>query len=217
MSTRQMKCSHCNQEIDHFVHFCPFCGVLLGKIDALPFEDVNLIFLRADLSGFTAMCETMIAEEVMSYLNEVFDIFSKIISSYKGTVYQIIGDEMVSIFGLDKGAGFTPHMAILSAEEMVIKLYEYNKKFPKKIGLKIGSEIEKVLILNIQDNLQDSLIITQGFKKSQILQKNAEENTIYIGENLYEATKSFFDYEEIGEFVQDNLTVKAYEYKVRIT
>lgn len=217
-----MKCIQCGEDIEHLVHFCPWCGFFIGDQKSIPFEDVNLTFLRADLSGFTKMSETMIAEDVMAFLNEVFGFFSKIIERNKGTTYQIIGDEIVSIFGLPKGSTFAPHMAIFAAEEMFHKLFECNKKeyLKNPIGLKIGIETEHASLFNVrhnvQDNLQNAIIITLGFKKSQILQKNAENNTILVGESLYQATKAFFDYREVGEFLEHDLSVRAFEYKLKL-
>ena len=217
-----MKCSHCGEEIGRLVYFCPWCGNFLGEQKLLPFEDVKLTFLRADLSGFTKMSETMIAEDVMAFLNEVFGFFAKIIEHNKGIIYQIIGDEMVSIFGLPKGSTFASHMAIFAAEEMFNKLFDCNKKeyLKNPIGLKIGVETESASIFNVEDNLQDNLqnrlIITLGFKKSQILQKNAENNTILVGESLYQATKAFFEYREVGEFFEHDLSIKAYEYQLKL-
>ncbi|UCG91824.1 MAG: adenylate/guanylate cyclase domain-containing protein [candidate division WOR-3 bacterium] len=217
-----MKCSRCGEEIERLVHFCPWCGMFCGDQKSIPFEDMNLTFLRADLSGFTEMSETMIAEDVMAFLNEVFGFFSKIIERNKGTIYQIIGDEIVSIFGLPKGSTFAPHMAIFAAEEMFHRLFECNKKeyLKNPIGLKIGVETEYASIFNVGESVQSSLhnamIITLGFKKSQILQKNAENNTILVGECLYQATKAFFEYREVGEFLEHDLSVKAYEYKLKL-
>jgi len=212
-----MKCSNCNKEIMALVHFCPWCGIFLAD-DTLPLEELKLTFMRADLSGFTKMSEAMIAEDVMAYLNEVFGIFSKIIVSYKGIIYQIIGDEVVSVFGFPKESGFAAHMAIFAAEDMLKKLTELNKKEYLKapVGLKIGLTIESASIFNIHGDLRNALIITKGFKKSQILQKNAETNTVFVCENLYQATKAFFSYNEIGEFVKDDLSVKTYEYRMKI-
>jgi class 3 adenylate cyclase len=213
-----MKCTNCAREIEQSVNFCPWCGVVIGDYETLPFKDIRITFLRADLSEFTTMSETMIAEDVMAFLNEVFGIFSKVIESYKGTLHQVIGDEVVSIFGLHKESGFAPHMAVLAAEEMFNKLFECNKKeyLKNPIGLKIGIEIEPATVYNIKDDLRNALIISDGFTKSQILQKNAENNTLLVGENLYQETKAFFGYREIGEFVKDNLAVKAYEYKLKL-
>ena len=213
-----MNCPSCNKEIVIPVHFCPWCGIFLGGDDALPLEELKLTFMRADLSGFTKMSETMIAEDVMGYLNGVFSIFSKIIESFQGIIYQIVGDEVVSIFGFPKGSGFAPHMAIFAAGDMLKKLIEFNKKehLKSSVGLKIGLVIETASIFNVHSDLRNALIITKGFKKCQILQKNAKANTLLVCENLYQTTKAFFSYNEIGEFVKDAFSVKAYEYRMKV-
>ncbi|UCF71806.1 MAG: adenylate/guanylate cyclase domain-containing protein [candidate division WOR-3 bacterium] len=164
------------------------------------------------------MSETMIAEDVMAVLNDIFDMFAKIIAKNKGTIYQVVGDEIVSIFGLDLETGFAPHMAILTAEEMFNRLYDFNKKGSVKspLGLKVGAEIEPASIFNLHPDLRNALILTKGFRKSQILQKNAVSNTILVGENLHKVTKGFFAYREIGEFVEESFGVKAYEYKLKL-
>jgi predicted ATPase len=202
---------------DGQLRFCPWCGTLLDKSSDLPVDKLEMVFMRADLSGFTKMSEKMIAEDVMVFLNEVFTHFSRIIESYKGVIYQIIGDEIVSVFGFPKESGFAAHMAVFAAEDMFKKLGQLNKKeyLLSPVGLKIGMVLEPVSVVNIYVNLRDALIITRGFGKSQILQKNAVENSMLVCENLYDATKAFFSFTEVGEFVQDTLSVKAYEYKVK--
>ncbi len=213
-----MVCTNCNRPVEPAVNFCPWCGSILGAFDKLPFEDIDLTFLRADLSGFTGMSEDMVAEDVMAFLNEVFTVFSKVIESYKGITYQIIGDEIVSIFGLRKESGFAPHMAVLAAEDMFNRLTECSKKeyLKNPVGLKVGVEIEPASVFNIQDDIRSALIISDGFTKSQILQKNADNNTLLVGENLYHATKAFFGYREIGGFVKDALSVRAFAYRLKL-
>jgi adenylate cyclase len=213
-----MICKNCKKEIAQALNFCPWCGAALREEITSPFEDLKLTFLRVDLSGFTRMSETMIAEDVMVVLNEIFDIFAQIITGNKGTIYQVVGDEIVSIFGLDLESGFAPHMAILTAEEMFNRLFDFNKKgsFKSPIGLKVGAEIEPASIFDLHRDLRNAVILTKGFRKSQILQKNAVSNTILVGENLYKVTKGFFAYREIGEFVEESFGVKAYEYKLKL-
>jgi len=213
-----MICNNCKKEITPVLNFCPRCGTALHEEITSSFEDLKLTFLRVDLSGFTRMSETMIAEDVMAVLNEIFDIFAQIITMNKGTIYQVVGDEIVSIFGLDLESGFAPHMAILAAEEMFNKLFDFNKKgsFKSPIGLKVGAEIEPASIFDLHRDLRNALILTKGFRKSQILQKNAVSNTILVGENLYKVTKGFFAYREIGEFVEESFGVRAYEYKLKL-
>ena len=213
-----MLCITCKKEINRPRNFCPWCGTTLDEGVTPPFEDIELTILRVDLSGFTKMSEAMIAEDVMSVLNEIFGVFTQIVESNKGTVYQVIGDEIVSIFGLKRESGFAPHMAILTAEEMFNRLLQFNKKgsFTSPVGLKVGAEIESASLFDLSHDLRNALILSKGFRKSQILQKNAANNTILVGENLYQATKGFFTYREIGEFVEESSAVKAYEYKLKI-
>ncbi len=212
-----MKCSYCDKDVKEAVYFCPWCGFFLGEKGKLPRESLKLVFMRADLSGFTSMSEKMIAEDVMGFLNEVFGMFSKIIESYKGTVYQIIGDEVVSVFGFPRESGFAPHMAIFAAEDMLKKLRGLNEKknLANPVGLKIGVALEPSSIFNYYGNLRNASIVTKGFRKSQILQKNAFENAMLVCENLFQASKGFFSFSEVGEFVEDSVTVKAYEYKIK--
>ena len=208
---------NCKKEVNQLCNFCPWCGAMLSDKTAPLLTDINLTILRVDLSGFTKMSEAMIAEDVMTVLNDIFAMFSKIIAYYKGTIYQVIGDEIVSIFGLNRESGFAPHMAILTAEEMFGELLKFNKRgdFKNPIGLKVGAEIDPASIFDLHYDIRNALILTRGFKKSQILQKNAATNTILVGENLHKVTKGFFAYREAGEFVEESFAVRAYEYKLK--
>lgn len=212
-----MTCPYCKKNIEMPLHFCPYCGVSISGKESLQLDTIKLTYMRGDLSGFTSMSETMIAEDVMAFLNEVFDIFTNIISSYKGTVYQVIGDEIVSVYGFPKGSGFAPHMAIMAAEDMLKKLSELNKKeyLKNPVGLKIGIAQEVTTLFKFQAGLRNAVLVTEGFMKSQLLQKNASENTVLVCEHMHDSTKAFFSYTEIGEFMQDALTVKAFEYKMK--
>jgi class 3 adenylate cyclase len=212
-----MQCQYCTTELPEDARFCPLCGSFNGSKSDLPLEHLKLTILRADLSGFTKMSESMTAEEVMIFLNNVFNTMAEITASHKGTMYEIIGDEMVSIFGYPRESGFAPQMAIIAAEEMLKSILEMNKKDPvhDPIGLKIGIAMEKASLYNIGNDIRSSFIMTTGFAKSQVLQKNAEENTILICDNLYRIAKSFFTFEEVGEFVQDALSVRAFEYRMK--
>jgi class 3 adenylate cyclase len=212
-----MNCSNCGKEIAQDVNFCPICGFFNGDHARLPYETMKLTFLRADLHEFTKMSEEMLSEEIMTYLNDVFNQFQKIIESFKGSIYQIIGDEVVSIFGFRKEAGFAPHMAIFAAEEMFNKLYEVNgQRAPKPgAGLKIGIETEAASIFNLRGDLRNAFIISEGFTKSQVLQKNADNNSLLVGETLYQATHAFFSYRSAGEIVESNLTINSYELRFK--
>lgn len=214
-----MRCQHCGKEITEEIPFCPFCGTFLGKPSRLSLESLQLTFMRADLAGFTSLSESMTSEDVMTFLSEVFGLFSKIIESCKGVIYEVIGDEIVSVFGFPKDSGFTPHMAVFAAEDLLKKLDSLNRRryLKNPVGLKIGMTMDHASLPSVHHDLRHAVIITKGFRKCQILQKNAVDNTVLVDENLYQATKAFFTYNEIGQVEQDSFAIKAYEYKIKTT
>jgi adenylate cyclase len=212
-----MNCQHCGNEVNADVPFCDSCGTFLGKLNRLTLESLKLAFMRADLAGFTSMSESLTSEDVMTFLNEVFGVFSRVIESYKGVIYEVIGDEIVSVFGFPKESGFTPHMAVFAAEDLLKKLDALNRKryLKNPVGLKIGMTMDHASLPSVHRDLRQAVIITQGFRKCQILQKNAADNTVLVDENLYQATKAFFTYTKVGDIEQDSFSIKAYEYKVK--
>jgi len=212
-----MNCPKCGRESTGTVNYCPWCGVYAGDQVNLPFETITLTFLRADLTEFTKLSEAMMSEEIMNYLNSIFSQFQKVIESYKGSIYQVIGDEVVAIFGFRKEAGFAPHMAVFAAEEMFNRLLSTNaqKLIRYEVGLKIGIETDIASIFNLTGGIRNSFIISEGFKKSQLLQKNADNNSALVGDNIYRATKAFFTFHEAGEIVDNQLTIPSYEIRFK--
>ncbi len=212
-----MICPGCKNTIPEDVNFCPYCGKLLSSEKVLPLEELPLVFLRADLSGFTSLSERMSAEDVMSFLNTLFSDFYEIISKYKGLLYQVIGDEVVGIFGLSRESGYAPHLSIMAVEEIIKQVKGCGKSlsFQTECMIKTGLEMAPASIYNIAGNLRDAIIATDGFAKSLLLQKNADNNTVLVGESLYQTTRSFFDYEEFGELIENYISVKAYKLKLK--
>ncbi|MEO0185379.1 MAG: adenylate/guanylate cyclase domain-containing protein [candidate division WOR-3 bacterium] len=208
-----MICSDCKRTIPDGVNFCPYCSKLLSAEKTLPLEELPLVFLRADLSGFTSLSETMSAEDVMTFLNSLFSSFYDIIIKYKGLLYQVIGDEVVGIFGISRESGYTPHLSIMAVEEIVKKVKDCNKlfSFQKECMIKAGLELSPASLYNIKGSLRDAIIVTDGFAKSLLLQKNAGNNAVLVGEGLYQATRSFFAYEEFGELIENYVSVRAYK------
>ncbi|MGQ9665332.1 MAG: adenylate/guanylate cyclase domain-containing protein [bacterium] len=211
-----MVCSYCKKNVED-VNFCPYCGKLLSTERVLPLEGLSLVFLRADLSGFTSLSEQMSAEDVMSLLNILYDNFYEIIVKYKGLLYQVIGDEIVGVFGLKKEDGYSVHLSVMAAEEIVKKVRECGKlfAFKKECAIKVGMEMAPASIYRIRQSLHHAIIVTDGFIKSLILQKNADNNIVLVGETLYQATRSFFEYEEYGELIENFVSVRAYTLKLK--
>lgn len=75
--------------------------------------------LFADISGFTRLIETTPAHVVIRLLDEYFAEMIEVIFRHGGTVEQLIGDEIVALFGVPQGGPDATAHAVQSAVDMV--------------------------------------------------------------------------------------------------
>ncbi len=75
--------------------------------------------LFADIRGFTRLVEGAPAPVVIRLLNEYFGAMIDVIFGQQGTVEQLIGDEIVALFGIAEGSQGAAARAVRAALEMV--------------------------------------------------------------------------------------------------
>jgi class 3 adenylate cyclase len=90
----------------------------------LPGDWREATVLFADIRGFTRMIERTPAPTVIRLLNEYFAAMIDVIFRHQGTVEQLIGDEIVALFGVPEGAADAPGRAVRAALDMVATVRE---------------------------------------------------------------------------------------------
>ncbi len=75
--------------------------------------------LFADIRGFTRLVEGAPAPVVIRLLNEYFGAMIDVIFGQQGTVEQLIGDEIVALFGIAEGSQGAAARAVRAALEMI--------------------------------------------------------------------------------------------------
>jgi len=75
--------------------------------------------LFADIRGYTRLIETTPAPVVIRLLDEYLARMIEVIFRHQGTVEQLIGDEIVVLFGVAEGGQDAPGRAVRAAVEMV--------------------------------------------------------------------------------------------------
>jgi adenylate cyclase len=75
--------------------------------------------LFADVRGFTRLVESTPAPVVIRLLDEYFSVMIDVIFRHQGTVEQLIGDEIVALFGVTEGGQDAPARAVRTAVDMV--------------------------------------------------------------------------------------------------
>ena len=81
--------------------------------------------LFADVVGSTALAERMDPEDWTALINEAFDLMSRAVFRYEGTIAQLQGDAMLAFFGAPIAHEDDPERAILAALDMIAATEEF--------------------------------------------------------------------------------------------
>ncbi|MBN1946136.1 MAG: FHA domain-containing protein [Bradymonadales bacterium] len=101
--------------------------VLEGRIDISKGGNLQrATILFADIRGFTSMAERITATELVTMLNEYFEIMVEVIFAHGGTLDKFIGDEIMAIWGAPFTRPDDAQQAVATAIEMQRALDEFN-------------------------------------------------------------------------------------------
>jgi adenylate cyclase len=107
-------------------------------------KEVSILF--SDIRSYTALTESLEAEEVVGMLNEYFESMVEAIFKYKGTLDKYIGDAIMAVFGSPLPLKDHAWRAVQTSLEMRHRLLEFNdrrladNKIPIRIGIGINSD-----------------------------------------------------------------------------
>lgn len=91
-------------------------------------ERRRVTVMFADIRGFTSIAENMSPEEVISILNEYFEIMVDTVFKYEGTLDKFMGDCVMAVFGAPFYHGDDEERAVCCALEMQKEIEDFNNK-----------------------------------------------------------------------------------------
>jgi class 3 adenylate cyclase len=143
-------CPRCDASVAPDAKFCANCGQALGEAsndDAaahsrvaaaapaplitkmrtarLTGERKPVTALFADVVGSTTLAEQMDPEDWTAMINEAFDLMSRAVFRYEGTIAQLQGDAMLAFFGAPVAHEDDPERAIFAALDMLDATAEF--------------------------------------------------------------------------------------------
>lgn len=180
---------------------------------SLSSEKRKVALLFSDIRNFTGFCEALSPETIVSYLNEYFTEMVNVIFSHNGTIDKFVGDAIFALFGAPKPVDNSENRAVESAIQMQRTLKSMkNQWISSNFTMGIGINVGDVVVGNIGSmKHMDYTAIGDEVNVAARLQSIAKPYQILVSKSIYDATKSEFKYQHLG-----NVHVKGKKNEIEI-
>ncbi|GAA4780715.1 adenylate/guanylate cyclase domain-containing protein [Olivibacter ginsenosidimutans] len=180
-------------------------------------ETVDATVAFIDICGFTAITETVAADEVVQLINNLFDVVVKEIMTYNGHIDKFMGDAVMAVFRgeyhLDRAID-----AALAVKEHMVGLQEIRsgeQLFKPQVSIGINSgEMISGNIGSASLKRLDYTVIGDAVNLAQRLQSVAKAGQIIVAEHVYEQVKQSFEFAELGTVSLKNKAKPVAIYEV---
>ena len=101
-------------------------------------EVQNVCMMFLDIRNFTTFSENRTPQEVVAYLNSLFDFMINIVNRNHGIINKFLGDGFMAVFGAPFSDGFDSRNAVNAAKEILKKLkeeIEAGNILPTRVGI----------------------------------------------------------------------------------
>ena len=176
--------------------------------------------LFADVSGFTAMAETLDHEIVSSVINSLWSRVDQAIQDHGGRIDKHIGDAVMALFGTPAAREDDPERAIRAALQIQTEVQEWkwefgDSVFPQRslnqtIQLRLGINTGPAL-LGIVGTIGEYTAIGNTVNVASRLQQAAPLGGILISYDTYQHVRGIFDVA-----VLDPILVKGKSEPIRV-
>ena len=206
-------CVQCNEALPFGARFCTNCGAAQPAPPPVvppppPAEQKRkqVTVLFADVSGFTAMSESLDAEEVTEVMNTLWAPLDAAITAHGGRIDKHIGDAVMALWGVDQAREDDPERAILAALAMQAELAAFRSAAGGRSGqlaMRIGLNTGPVLLGEVGSR-HEFTAMGDTVNLASRLEHAAPVGGILIAHDTYRQVRGLFDFQS-----QPPLTVKG--------
>jgi len=180
-------------------------------------KELSILFL--DIRGFTTLSEKLKPEEVVDFLNTMFDLITEKALENRGTIDKFIGDAAMIIFNAPLDVEDHPYCAVKTAYDiqqgMKVVTRRIHDKYGVTVNIGVGINTGQAVVGNIGSYLRvDYTAIGDNVNIASRIESNTVAGQILVSESTYERTKDRFVYHCIGERMMKGKTVPVKLYEV---
>jgi class 3 adenylate cyclase len=153
-------------------------------------KQVTVLF--ADVSGFTAMSETLDAEEVTEFMNALWERLDASITAHGGQIDKHIGDCVMGVWGTVTVREDDPERAVRAALEMQAALAEFREARGAQLALRIGLNTGPVLLSEV-GSTREFTAMGDTVNLASRMEHAAPVDGILISHDTYRHIRGVFD------------------------
>src|SRR6188474_3099714 len=146
--------------------------------------------LFADVTGSTAMGESLDPEDLRALLSRYYAIAKDVVSSHGGTVEKFIGDAVMAVFGLRQAHGDDASRALAAACELRDRVRSdtrLGERMPIRLGVNTGD-----VVASRDPGSDDFLVTGDAVNVAARLQQAAAPWSIVCGARTVRAARAEF-------------------------
>jgi adenylate cyclase len=187
--------------------------IQLGGIN----KELSILFL--DIRGFTTLSEKLKPEEVVDFLNTMFNLITEKALENRGTIDKFIGDAAMILFNAPLDLENHEYYAVKTGYDIQQGMKKVREEIFERHGVTvsvgIGINTGEVVVGNIGSYLRvDYTAIGDNVNTAARIESNTVANQILVSESTYERTEQYFQYNCIGERMMKGKTVPVKLYEV---
>jgi class 3 adenylate cyclase len=202
-----LTCPACQAPVEAAHQFCQQCGTRLpwvqhpssasaaGLTDRYGGDRREVTVMFSDLSGFTALSQTLDPEAVYDLLNRYFAVADKITQAYGGHIDKHIGDGIMAVFGAPTAHSNDPERAIRAAIDIHAALAELDPPLSAHIGIASGTVVASGMG---SDAHREYTVIGNSVNLAARLEGQAKAGETLISSAVHQAAGARFHYQSRG-------------------
>ncbi|MEW5718106.1 MAG: adenylate/guanylate cyclase domain-containing protein, partial [Chloroflexota bacterium] len=153
-------------------------------------KQVTILF--ADIVGFTALSESLDAEDVTALMNALWQRLDAAITSHGGAIDKHIGDAVMAVWGAQTAREDDPEQAIRAALAMQAELRAYADTQQRALQMRIGINTGPVL-LGAVGTMSEYTAMGDTVNVASRLQHAAPVGGVLISHDTYRQVRGVFD------------------------
>ncbi len=153
----------------------------------------------ADIANFTPLAASMLPEELVQILSEVFIVFDNVLERHGLEKIKTIGDCYMVASGLPQERSDHAQAAAQAALEMVRELQEFNTMFHTNLQLRVGMHSGAVVAGVIGRKKFAFDLWGDTVNIASRMESHGEPDKVHCSEEMYELLREDFHFEKRGE------------------